>query len=128
MPREWRRTASAGDSVGETKSPALVARGGCHCVRRGPVCDSPLLECDVQRDRCNVGHGLAERFAEHRDQCWAVGQRCALKGHGDDGGGCEAQCDGDCGGQSAFGAGEHAGEMSRFHDVFPFVSFVANLR
>ena len=60
-------TTSAGDSVGGTEPPALVARGCCHVVRRGRVCAVPLLEIDVQRKRCDVRHGLTKRFAEHCD-------------------------------------------------------------
>ena len=95
---------------------------------RGRVCGSTLLECDVQCERCSVGHGLAECFAEHRDQLGAIDDGRALKCGGDDRGRDEAQSDCDCSGQSAFGAGEHAGELSGFHDVFPFVCLVALLR
>ena len=73
-------------------------------------------------------HGLAECFAEHRNQCGTVDDGRALKRGGDDGGCCEAQCDCDCRGQSAFGAGEHAGECGGFHDEFPFFCLIANLR
>ena len=64
-------------------------------------------------------HELAECFAEHRDQRWAVGDGSALKSSGDNGGGGEAQCDRDRRSQRAFGAGEHAAELSRFHSAFP---------
>ena len=37
-----RRTASAGDSVGETEPPALAARGGRGFVAVERVCGSPL--------------------------------------------------------------------------------------
>ena len=78
--------------------------------------------------RRDLFHRLAKRFAEHRDQRGAIDDGCALKCGGDHGGRCEAQCDCDGGGQSAFGAGEHAGELSGFHDVFPFVCLVALVR
>ena len=78
--------------------------------------------------RCYVTHGLTERVAEHRDQRGAVDDGGALKRGGDDGGRCEAQGDCNCGGQSALSVGEHAGELSGFHDVFPFVSLIALLR
>ena len=82
----------------------------------------------VQRERCYVTHGLTERFAEHRDQRGAVDDGCALKRGGDDGGRCEAQRDCDCSAQSAFRAGEHASELSCFHDVFPLVGDIAQVR
>ena len=73
-------------------------------------------------------HGLAECFAEHRDQRWAVGDGSALKSSGDNGGRYEAQCDRDRRSQRAFGAGEHAGEWGGFHDVFPLVGDIAQVR
>ena len=69
--------------------------------------------------RCYVTHELTERFAEHRDQCWAVDDGRALIRRSDHGGGDEAQRNSDCSAQSAFGAGEHAAELSPFHSAFP---------
>ena len=78
--------------------------------------------------RCYVTHELTERFAEHRDQCGAVDDGRALKSGGDDCRRCEAQRDSDCSAQRAFGAGEHASELSCFHDVFHYVCLVAVVR
>ena len=78
--------------------------------------------------RCYVTHELTERFAEHRDQRGAVDDGRALKSGSDHGGGDEAQRDSDCSAQSAFGAGEHASELSCFHDVFHYVCLVAVVR
>lgn len=79
----------------------------------------------VVRSQCehfDLSHQIAqlsEGFGEHGKQRRAVGNRCALKGSGDDGGDCEAHGDRDCAGQSAFGKAEHSEEFAGFHDVVP---------